>query len=603
MIQLARRQCLALCAALLTAAAAPVTQARAAAPAAALQQLMQEHWEWHMRTLPELATSVGDHRYDDRLSDRSPAARREQLARTRDFLARLRHSVKREGLDEDDRVSYDVFRHHLEDQAEELAFPATATMVLNNKAGLHLDFPQLVLDMPFRTPRDYRNYLGRLRALPGAIDRDIEAMREGMKTGWVTFRSSLEKVPAQLDVLLAGQPEDSPLYQPLRELPAEWPKEERETLARETRETIAGQVLPAYARLKAFVETEYLPRSPVEGGMQHYPGGPDYYRFLVRSKTTTGMTPEQIHQLGLQEVERLRDEMERLMHSTGHPGSFASFVDWLNSDPRFLLPSRDALLSRYRDIAKRVDPELPRLFAQLPRLPYGIRAMPEHQGEGAPENYSSGAADGSRAGWFNANVLALDRRPTWEMPALFLHEAVPGHHLQTARALELDQLPMLRRASWYVAYGEGWALYAETLGDALKAYGDPYEKFGQLRMEIYRAARLAVDTGIHSAGWSHQRAVDWMTERTGMRREEVAAEVDRYFVWPGQALGYKIGQLHFKQLRERMSAELGECFDIRRFHNALLDQGALPLTVLDRWMQRWLAAEKKRRACRGAAAS
>ncbi|WKB52188.1 DUF885 domain-containing protein [Eleftheria terrae] len=562
----------------------------------ALERLMQEHWEWTMQIDPEWATSVGDHRYDDRLADRSLPALQRQLEGTRDYIRRLKAEVPREQLDDARKVSYDVFLHHLEDSEQSLGFPATGTMVLSNKAGVHLEFPQLVLNMPFRTEQDYRNYLARLRALPAAIERDIGAMRHGMGIGWVTFRSSMEKVPAQIDTLVAADAEHSPLYQPFKDLPKELTAAQRDALAREARQVIEQQVRPAFARLKAFVQQDYLPRSPVEGGMSHYPGGPEYYRFMVRSQTTTDMEPQQIHELGLSEVARLRGEMEKLMLSTEFKGTFPQFVDWMNTQPRFLLNSPEALLARYRDIAKRVDAELPKLFAELPRMPYGIRAQPEHEGPESPEYYSPGTADGSRAGWFNANVMALERRPTWEMEALFLHEAVPGHHLQNARALELSQLPMLRRANWYVAYGEGWALYAETLGSSLGLYTDPYARFGQLRMEIYRAARLVVDTGIHAFGWSRAKAISWMTERTGMREEEVAAEVDRYFVWPGQALGYKIGQLHIAGLRNRMQRELGECFDIRRFHNAVLDEGALPLSVLDRWMDRWLAAERSSRA-------
>ncbi|AKJ27958.1 DUF885 domain-containing protein [Caldimonas brevitalea] len=574
-----------------SAFAAPAAQADAAK--AALDRLLAEHWEWQMREAPEWATMVGDHRYDDRLADRSPAALERQLAETRAFLKRLEAEVQPARLNDDDRVTYDVFVHHLRTGAEELSFPATATMVLSNKAGLHLDFPQLVQMMPFRTERDYRNYLARLRALPGAVDRNLEAMRLGLRIGWVTFRASLEKVPRQIDTLLVKDVTSSPLYQPLRQLPPELPAPVREALAAEARQTLEQTVAPALRRLREFVVNEYLPHSPVDGSIKRYPGGEAYYAFRVRQQTTTDLTPAQIHATGQAEVQRLRAEMEALMRSTGHRGDFASFVKWLNSDPRFMLRDANELLMRYRDIAKRVDAELPRQFAQLPRLPYGIRAIPAHEGPETPEYYTPGAADGSRAGWFNANGLALKRRPTWEMEALFLHEAVPGHHLQTARALELDKLPMLRRSGFYVAYGEGWALYAETLGGALGVYTDPYARFGQLRMEIYRAARLVVDTGIHVFGWSRQQAIDWMSERTGMRREEVAAEVDRYFVWPAQALGYKIGQLHIAGLRDRMRAALGSCFDIRRFHMAVLDQGALPLAVLDQWMARWLAQERE----------
>jgi uncharacterized protein (DUF885 family) len=284
--------------------------------------------------------------------------------------------------------------------------------------------------------------------------------------------------------------------------------------------------------------------------------------------------------------------MEAQMKLSGFDGSFVQFMTFLESDPRFFHRDAQAILAGFRDIAKRVEPELPKLFSELPRAPYGIRAIPPHEGAGKSDNYSAPSADGTRPGWFNTNVIGVDKRPIWRMETLFLHEAVPGHHLQTARALELGELPMFRRSALYVAYAEGWALYAETLGEQLGLYKDPYSRFGHLQMQIFRAARLAVDTGIHSLGWTRAQAIDWMAERTGLAREFVESQVDRYYAWPAQALGYMIGELKIIELRDRARTQLGDRFDLRRFHMAVLDSGALPLAVLEQQIDEWIAAEK-----------
>ena len=349
---------------------------------------------------------------------------------------------------------------------------------------------------------------------------------------------------------------------------------------------------PALLGLADFARTELLPHAPEEGGLGRRPGGAAAYALLVQEQTTSPLSPDAIHALGRQEVARLRAEMEALRAPAGFDGDFDAFVHWLNTDPRFFPRDAEELLSRYRDIAKRVDPELPRLFAVLPRQPYGIRPIPPDQGPGMAESYSPGAADGSRPGWFNANVVALDLRPLWQMESLFLHETVPGHHLQGARAQELTALPAWRRHAWHVAYGEGWALYAEGLGASLGLYRDPFSRFGHLREEIWRAARLVVDTGLHAKGWTRAEAIDWMTACCGLARDDVTAEVDRYLNWPGQALGYKIGQLQLLALRERARQALGERFDIRRFHQTVLDHGSVPLPVLEQLVDAWIAQER-----------
>ncbi|HRI18021.1 MAG TPA: DUF885 domain-containing protein, partial [Burkholderiaceae bacterium] len=351
------------------------------------------------------------------------------------------------------------------------------------------------------------------------------------------------------------------------------------------------QVLPAMRELRSFVAGAYLAGAPADGALLRYPRGVEVYAAAVGSQTTTQLTPQQIHAIGLRELARLRAEMETVMREMKFEGDFAQFIQYLNTDPKFFHASPEALLAGYRDIAKRIDPELPRLFAVLPRAPYGVRAMPEHLGPERAPFYDGPALDGTRSGWFNANAQAWRTTPTWSMETLVAHEAVPGHHLQTARAVELGELPKFRRSASFTAYDEGWALYAETLGFELGLYKDPASRFGHLQYQAWRAARLVVDTGIHALGWSRQQAIGFMVEQTGLDATYMAAEVDRYTSWPGQALSYMIGQLKIVELRDRARGKLGERFDIREFHRVILDQGSVPLPALERAVDDWISEQ------------
>ena len=569
-------------------------QAAPPTPARQLAALFEEDWQWSLRNHPESATALGDHRFDDRWTDNSASAIALREAHAREMLARVQR-IPRSRLTGVDRVSSDVFTYRQRMEVEAQQFPVLRTRVLSAMDGVHLDFNQVIRDMPLRTEADVRKLLARIAAYPLRVRQDIELLREGARLGWVTHQGSLARVPAQIDALLVGELRRGPLFAPFAELlttaGSDIPTARRTELAATGERVLAEQVAPALRELRRCVVDELLPRSPESGALASYPGGAAVYAYAVRQQTTTDISVQAIHALGLTEVARLRAEMEATIVRSGFTGSFVEFVDFLNTDPKFFYTSAADLLTGYRDIAKRVDAELPKLFAELPRATYGIRPIEAHQGEEAVEYYSPPAADGSRPGWFNANVLALKLRPKWDMEALFLHEAVPGHHLQNARALELANLPNFRRSDWYVAYGEGWALYAEGLGDQLGLYTDVYSKFGQQREEIWRAARLVVDTGIHALGWTRLQAIDWMVERTGIARADITAEVDRYYVWPGQALGYKIGQLKIVELRERARQSLGDRFDLRRFHMAVLDHGALPLNVLEQLLDEWIAAE------------
>jgi uncharacterized protein (DUF885 family) len=365
---------------------------------------------------------------------------------------------------------------------------------------------------------------------------------------------------------------------------------EQSRLALAGERAIRDKVIPAFRSLKSFYETSYLGQTAQRLGLSNLPGGLAYYQAWLDWNTTTHMTPRQIHDLGLGEVARIGAQMDAIVAANGFKGKRAEFQKFLTTDPQFFFTKPEDMLAGYRDIAKRADAALPALFAELPRQTYGIRAMRPEEGNNA-EHYTPGSQDGGRPGWFEANVNDLTTRPKWTMETLLLHEAVPGHHVQGARAQELTQLPMFRRYEWFVAYGEGWALYAESLGDEMGFYKDPNQKFGNLSYEMLRACRLVVDTGLHAFGWSREQAIDYMAANSGLTRADVAAEVDRYLVMPGQATGYKVGELKIKELRARAKAKLGERFDLRRFHNAVIDNGALPLSVLEQSIDEWIAGE------------
>ena len=552
-----------------------------------LHALFDDNWEANMRRYPEWATYVGDARFDDKLFDASNEAELADYARARSELARAK-AIPRERLAKADQVSLDIFIYELELQLRMERFVGFRRMSLGSQGGFQTELPQLLLASPATTARQAETILARLAAFPRRLDQELVRLREGAALGWVPPRTVLERVLAQLDRQLGSAPDRSPFFEPFTRLGDDIAATERESLRARARRRIDDEVVPALRRLRAFVADEYLPRSTASGALTGYPEGAAVYAEQVRVATTTDLAPAQIHAIGVRELERLRGEMEKVIREVGFVGDFAAFVRHLNTDPKFFHKSADERLAGYREIAKRIDPELPRLFAELPRAPYGVRAMPADASIDAADFYSQPTLDGSRPGWFNANVQAWSKRPTWAMESLVAHEAVPGHHLQVARASELGTLPKFRRAAGYNAYSEGWALYAETLGFDLGLYRDPYSRFGHLQGQAFRAARLVVDTGLHSLGWSRQKAIDHMAERTGQDDGYVAAEVDRYLSWPGQALGYMIGELKIIELRDRARSRLGDRFDIRKFHMVVLDQGAVPLPVLERAVDEWI---------------
>jgi len=557
-----------------------------------LHALFDEYWAWVERDNPEYATYLGDDRYGDRLTDLSASAFARRKAYLRQVLDRLRQFDARR-LARQDAVSLAVLKSQLERRVRVAEFPAER-LAVSQMEGPQLDFALLVKSTRFRSEADYERYLKRLHALPLQLLQMEALMREGLASGWTFPAAAIQRVPLQIDAWLGDDVERNPAWRPFVAFPAAVPTAEQARLATEGRKAIADAVVPAFRELKQFIETTYLPGARPQLGAASLPGGAAYYDALIAERTTASMSARDIHALGLREVERIGAEMDAGMRKTGFKGTRREFYALLHDSPQFYYTRAEDLLTGYRDIAKRVDAQLPKLFVELPRLPYGVRAMEAFEGDNA-DHYTEGSTKGGRAGFFEANVNNLRARPKYLMEALFLHEAVPGHHLQIARAQEREGLPEFRRNGFFVAYAEGWALYAESLGSDLGLYTDPYADFGRLGQEMVRACRLVIDTGIHAFGWDRQRAIDYLVDNSGITEAFATAEVDRYIVWPGQALGYKIGELAIKALRAKATAALGDRFDMRRFHNALIDDGPLPLDVLERRIDAWIATERRNR--------
>ncbi|WP_443112077.1 DUF885 domain-containing protein [Aquabacterium sp. OR-4] len=519
----------------------------------------------------------------------SPAADAARLALTAGWLAEAR-AIAPDSLGATDRVSRAMFIHNLEAQQRLAAFEGWRTLSLGSLSGVQQMLASVLLQVPVDTPAQRQQLLARLAAWPARVEQEVARLERGIALGWVSARPVLERVLGQLDGQLAPAVRQGPFFEPFNRRTPVLPEAERLAFQAAGEAAITGQVLPVMRRLRAFVAERYLPAAPAGGGLAQRPGGEALYAELSRQSTTTALTPRQIHAMGLAEVARLQAEFKPVMAAMGLHGSFAEAGAALRQ-PEHFYASAEAMLEAYRAVAKRLDPEMPRLFAELPRAPYGIRPMPAHLGPGAADNYNGPPADGSAPGWYNANVLAFSRRPRWALPTLVAHETVPGHHLQIGRARELSGLPAFRRQGSYTAFSEGWGLYAERLMDEVGFYTTPQDRYGFLQAQTFRAARLVVDTGLHALGWSREQAIAYMVETVGESPVFMTAEVDRYLSTPGQALAYMVGQLHILQLRDQARQALGARFDLRRFNNAVIDQGALPLPLLSTQIAEWTAAE------------
>ncbi|HEY0169406.1 MAG TPA: DUF885 domain-containing protein [Pyrinomonadaceae bacterium] len=566
--------------------------ARGQGGAAALNRLFEEEWEWVMREAPTFASSLGDRRYNDRWSDLSLAAIGRRQQHRVETLARLKR-IDPARLPAADRLNYDLFRKDLEDDIEEFRF-RFYLMPVSQGGGIQ-SADQLGDRLRFQTLKDYEDWLARLRAYPAYVEQTMELMREGVRARMLWPKVTLQRVPGQLDRQLALGPEESGFYKPFRNFPADIPESDRARLRREAREAVAAGVIPALRRFREYFVTEYLPASFDQVGAWQWSNGAEAYAFLARRFTTTRMTPQQIHEKGLSEVARIRAEMQKVMTQVGFKGSHKEFFKKLRTDDEFYYKKPEDLLAAYRAVAKRIDPNLVKVFKTIPRMPYGVIPIPDTL---APDTttayYNQPAADGSRPGYYFVNLYKPETRPKWEMMALSLHESVPGHHFQIARAMELGEIPKFRRYGGYTAFVEGWGLYAESLGEDMGLYDDPYSKFGQLTYEMWRAVRLVVDTGMHFYKWDRQRAIDYFLDNAAKTELDVTNEIDRYITDPGQALAYKIGELKFKELRARSKTELGERFDLREFHDLVLGSGAVPLDVLEGNVNEWVRQQKAR---------
>jgi uncharacterized protein (DUF885 family) len=555
-----------------------------------LHAFFAEEWERGLRENPESASFEGDKRFNDRWSDNSLEAIAASEAADREALAKLKR-FDRSKLSPADQLNYDTYLWLQEKSVQRQAF-REFLQPMGHQGGVQTA-DGLVEGLAFNETRDYRDWLARMRALPKAIDQTIELMREGVKAGNVPPRVLMQRVPAQIAAQIVDDPSASPFYRPFRKFAAGLPESEHAALRAEAQKVIAEQIVPAYRKLQTYFNDAYMPKTRAGIAVADLPNGKAYYDFLAGYYTTTGLSADAIHDIGVKEVARIRTEMEKIKAEVGFKGTLPEFFTFMRTDPRFFEKTPEALLSHYRAISKRIDPELVKVFRIIPRQPYGVRPIPDNI---APDTttayYQQGASDGSRAGFYYVNLYKPDMRPIWEMMPLSLHEAVPGHHFQFARGLELPDAPMFRRTAYFVAYGEGWGLYAEQLGYDMGLYDDPYDRMGQLAYEMWRAVRLVVDTGMHAKAWSRDRAIAYFKDNAPKTDQDVVNEIDRYIGTPGQALAYKIGQLKISELRARANRALGDKFDLRDFNDAVLETGSVPLETLERHIDGWIAARR-----------
>lgn len=574
--------------------------AAAATPAsdkgAKLNALYDAYWEALLKLNPLQATFQGDPRYNDQLPDfYSAEFRARSHDFTEDWLERV-EAIGPDGLAGQDLLSYEIFVRDARDSLESETYPdwmmpvnqmgsiASYTIMLGAGTGAQ----------PFKTVKDYDNWLARGNRLPTLFETAIDNMRQGMKAGVVQPRALMEKVVPQLDALIKDKPEDTLLWGPIAAMPATFSEADRTRLTAAYREMIGEQVMPSFRKLRAFIADEYLPATRASVGLDKLPGGAQWYAFNAHQSTTTDMTPAEIHQLGLDEVARIHGEIRKVMAEVGFKGSLQDFFAFMKSDPRFGFKSEDALLSYYRSLEDRINKRIPEQFSLLPKAPFEIRPVePFRAKSAAGGEYMSPSEDGTRPGIFYVNTYDLPTRKTWDAEDLYLHEAIPGHHFQLALQQELTGLPKFRRFGGETAFIEGWGLYAESLGKSLGVYETPYDYFGYLQNELWRAIRLVTDTGLHSKGWTRDQVIKYMLDNSAESETQSTAEAERYIAWPGQALAYKIGELKIRSLRTKAEKALGAKFDVREFHAEVLRDGAVPLQILEGKIDRWIAEKQK----------
>ena len=552
-------------------------------------------YEAYLKSINPLASARdGDKAARSQLPDASRAFELAQAPALRRFAARLA-AIDPARLSDDDRLNHAFLAYLLERSLARIPLDTGRMSAFNSEGGPGQSFGYMAGSTRITSREDAEAWIGRLQAMPRTYADELAAARRGLETGMVQPRPTVESALALMETEAAHTPDTDPLLKPFANLPAVIPAAEQAELRERAARAVAEQVMPARREWVRFLREDYLPRAPESLGLVHRPGGRDLYAFLVRGYTTTDLTPDQIHQIGQQEVARIRARMDEEMRAAGWTGDFASFLAFMRSDPQFYAASREALLEKASEMAKRADDGLPALFGKLPRLPYGVRPVPREIEESyTTGRYFGGSMEEGVAGGYMVNTSHLNQRPLYELPALTLHEAVPGHHLQIALAQEADEGPYFRRGANVTAFTEGWGLYAEFLGEEMDFYRTPYERFGRLSYEMWRACRLVADTGIHWLGWDIEQARACFRDNSALSPHNIETELQRYIGWPGQATAYKIGEIRLREIRARAERELGDRFDIRRFHDALLVDGALPLALLDERMDRWIAEEKGR---------
>jgi uncharacterized protein (DUF885 family) len=574
---------------------AAVSRLEAASAATASEQfaeLLDDAWQFDLQEDPLSATERGDHRYDDRLPKVSLADATRRNEATREFLERL-EGIQRSELTPDEQVSYGIFRRRQRESLEAFDF-RSHLMPITDRYGFHIEFPELPRNLQFNSVEDYENYIARLQGFDEYAAGHIELMREGVRRGLTLPSVIMQRYREPIESQIVDDPEESLLFAPLKDFSDKIREADQERLREEAKSAIAESVVPGYKRFLRFMRDEYVPNCRGTIAASALPNGRDFYRHCTRKFTTVDdLTPEEIHAIGKQEVERIRGEMDEIIDRVGFEGDFAAFTEKLRTDPKFYAKTPKELVEYTSGILKRIDGQLPTLFGKLPRMPYGVREVPEFIAPQATfAYYQPPTGDGTRAGFYYLNTYNLPARPLYMLEALSLHEAVPGHHLQIALQQEMADLPEFRKYAGFTAFVEGWALYSERLGRESGFYTDPYSDFGRLTMEVWRACRLVVDTGIHYLGWTREQAIDYMSANSAMPMHDVRAEVDRYIGWPGQALGYKIGELKIRELRGEAEQALGDQFDIRAFHDTVLASGAVPLDVLETNVREWIESQR-----------
>jgi uncharacterized protein (DUF885 family) len=576
----------------------PQTQAQTPAPAPvsledrrkALNDLFHEYWEDRLKHEPEFASVIGDKRYNDQTSDYSVAAVNDELAREQKFLLKLA-VIDPTGFTDQEKTSQDLLIRTFELDEEAAEFKEWE-MPVNQMGGIYSDYPRLAAELSFATVKDYDDWIARLHALPRAFAQVTEDMSIGMEDGRVPPRYLLEKALDQVKELANQKPEDSPLALPLKNFPAAISATDQLRIKTEMLAAIAKEDLPAYLRFARFLEVSYVPAGRTKPGIDALPDGKKYYQFLIARTTTTDLTADQIHQIGLDEVIKDEAAMLAIAQKLGFP-DLKSFRASLKANPKLHPASADALLDAYRGYLKPMQAKLPELFGTLPKAPFEVVAVPAYaEKTSAPAYYQGGTPDGSRPGRLFIDTYNATERNLYAVEAIAYHEGIPGHHLQISIAHELTGLPEFRKYGHYTAYIEGWGLYAERLGKDVGFYQDPYSDYGRLEADIWRAVRLVVDTGVHSEGWTREQMVQYFHEHSNVDETSVQSEVDRYIAWPSQAVAYKIGQLKILELRDRAQKALGAKFDIRAFHDQVIDAGALPLDVLEQRIDAWIAQEQ-----------